>query len=155
MGSKGAVIAAILLIAGSVSAEPFVVQIGAFRNPQADFGARAAEFGTLSTSRSPEGLTRFEVGTFANEREARRALASIHAAGYTDAFVRRQHAGSRILNIRDLPAVGAGPGDRHEARLARLPSELRSRVVILDGVLSVKEGERFIPLDEYEGGRWR
>lgn len=146
-----------LLGAGAAEAAEYVVQIGAFRNPHADFGEAAAEIGVLSTRESPSGLTRFVVGSFATEAEAQQAMRRLRAAGYSDAFVRRTIADARAIEdlpaIEELPAVGAGPSER--SRFESLPRELRARTVYLDGVLHVKEGDRFTPLDEYEGGRYR
>lgn len=149
-------IAVVVFAAASAQAADYVVQIGAFRNPASDFGELAAEYGTVSTSQSPSGLTRFQVGAFASESEARRALARLRAVGYADAFVLRKGNGNNFVS--DLPAVGAAPpsqSPRGRSAVERLPADLRSQAVYLDGVLHIKDGDRFIPLDEYDGGRYR
>jgi cell division septation protein DedD len=142
-----------LLGAGSALADDYVVQIGAFRQPQADFAERARQVGTVTLSTGTSGLTRFQVGGFATQREAREALTQLRAAGYADAFVRR--LASTAAPLEDLPAVGAGPPPHNTSRLDALPADLRAKVVYLDGVLHVKEGDRFIPLAEYAGGKYR
>lgn len=88
---------------------PFVVQIGAFRNPSADFAARAAEVGTVSTHRTPGGLTVVHVGSFPNKRQASAAQAQLQAQGYADAFVRSASTATSESYADRLPAVGAPP----------------------------------------------
>jgi hypothetical protein len=84
----------------------YVVQIGSFRRAPSDFGARAAKVGTLSTTVTPSGLTRFQVGSFRSEHEARQAQSRLRAAGYADAFVRQVDPAT--ATHAEPPAMSAG-----------------------------------------------
>ncbi len=139
-----------VLSASAASAAEYVVQIGAFRRPSQDFAAAARQVGEVTTVVTSSGVTLFQVGTFGSFSEANEARSSLRAAGYADAFVRRARR-----SAASLPAVSAAPPAEGATRFERLPAELQARTVYLDGRLHVKEGDRFIPLSEYEGGRYR
>lgn len=138
-------IATLSLLAASVSwADDYVVQIGALESPSERFAEPAQAIGDVRTSRAREGLTRYRVGSFPTKSAAEQALARLRAAGYQDAFVLRT---ASVPEGAALPAVSAAPPATDE--LAGLPENLRRRVVYLDGVLHVKEGERFTKLSDY------
>lgn len=140
--------ATILLAAAGAWANDYVVQVGALERPSEPFAERARTIGAVSTSQTDEGMTRYRVGPFSTKVEAEQAKAELRAAGYEDAFVLQTRRSSRTA---ELPPVSAGPESAAD-EVAALPEDLRRRVVYLDGVLHVKEGDRFTKLSEYPYG---
>ena len=132
-----------IVLASLAQAGDYTVQIGAFRNPPADYAVRAESVGPLQTTRTAEGVTRFRIGEYASEAEADVARIALVEAGYADAFVIRARGARRVTTI-PAPRTESRSGDP----LAGVPAHLRSRVVLLDGVYHVKDGDRFTPLEE-------
>ncbi len=126
----------------TVSAE-HTIQIGALSKPYPAFAKAARQVGNVESGLTEDGLTLYQVGRYSTRDEAVSALQELRDAGYQDAFIRRL-TGSRSMQagprtgFSDLSAV-----------LDQLPEETRSKVVYLDGVLHVKEGDQFTPLREY------
>lgn len=140
-GGIGAVLG--IALASLAQAGDYTVQIGAFRNPPADFARAAESVGPLQTTRTAAGVTRYRIGEYASEDEADVARIALVEAGYADAFVIRAGGARRVASIPP-PRTESPPGDP----LAGVPDHLRARVVLLDGVYHVKDGDRFTPLEE-------
>ncbi|MEM9175333.1 MAG: SPOR domain-containing protein [Myxococcota bacterium] len=134
-----------LLVATLAQAGDYTVQIGAFRNAPGGFAAEAEAVGPLRTTENAEGVTRFRIGEYGSVSEAEIARAALVAAGYADAFVIRARGGAPVAARTAEPMRSSR---RAADPLAGVPANLRARVVVLDGAYHVKDGERFIPLDE-------
>ena len=131
-----------VLAASLAQAGDYTVQIGAFRNAPVDFASAAEDVGSLVTSQTEEGVTRYRIGEYASFRAADEARRALVEAGYADAFVIRARGVGRA-------AARATESRRPEGDpLAGIPADLRARVVILDGAYHVKDGDRFTPLEE-------
>lgn len=143
-------------LASPILADNYLVQIGAFRHPSADYADAAQKVGPVANSISASGITRVRVGPFASMNDANRAKSALQTAGYSDAFVLR--AGGGVSETRSigssrtsLPPVAAKHSrGRDESILSSLSDEVRDRVVVLDGVYHVQDGGEFIPLRDYQ-----
>ncbi len=141
----------------------YAVQVGAFSKPSQAFADAVRELGEVNTAQSDAGITVFTVGRYATVDAAQADLARIQTT-YPDAFVRNMPAGAR--QPQDLPqdnavvaAVDKTPGADKSRYVSgttedsdlwnSLSDEERRRVVYLDGVLHVKQGEQFVPLTDY------
>jgi len=71
----------------------YQVQVGAFRNPIPE--ALFSEFDPIMGTRLDNGITRYKVGLFTDERSAITARDAIRGMGYRDAFVVKYVDGSR------------------------------------------------------------
>jgi cell division septation protein DedD len=135
------------LAAAAAGAADYTVQIGAFRNPDPSFAESASRLGSVHTSRSEAGLTRFLVGRFPTRSAAQALLEKLRGAGYSDAFVRRADPAPNLPDVAQGPRPSAA-AETGDASLESLPADVRDKVVRLDGVLHIKEGDRFTPLSE-------
>lgn len=147
VGSGGFAMLVGLVFASVAQAGDYTVQIGAFRSAPADFAAAAERVGALHTTQTEQGVTRYRIGDYASKDEAESARAALVEAGYTDAFVIRARGGRRA-STSPTSTEARRPGSRSGDPLAGLPAELRARIVLLDGAYHVKDGDRFIPLEE-------
>ncbi len=145
----------------------YTVQIGAFSKPSDAFAAPARSIGQVNTTATSNGITIFTVGDFDTMTSAKDALDSLRN-DYPDAFV-RNIPGSRKPVAASRPAeptttgmatptptepktrrLTATQGSSEDSQLWNsLTDDERKRVVYLDGVLHLKQGERFVPLAEY------
>ena len=121
-------------------AEDYTVQIGAFREAPSDFAIAAEAVGEVRTSQTAEGLTRVRIGSYDSAEAAEVARAALLGAGYAGAFVIRASGTRDVVSASPRGTATADP-------LADLPESIRSRVVLLDGVYHVKDGDVFTPLD--------
>ncbi len=133
-------------VSGSAAAE-YVVQIGALSRANPGFAAPAMSVGTVMTSETETGLTRYRVGPFASRSEARAAKAKLQAAGYADAYVSRIQTLPDVASAPPSPSKGASPPGSVD--ISTLPEEVRAKLVYLDGELHIKEGKKFVPLSKY------
>lgn len=149
----------LLLSPLTASAEEYSVQIGAFRDVAPSFTQGAEKVGKLYKTKTASGITRIQVGRFASKEEAAIAKTALLGAGYADAFVVRKG----VAAVRAAPTEKRARGSESSVLrpsaavrdpLAGVPEDLRDRVVILDGRLHVVEGDRFIPLDQYDRPRF-
>lgn len=133
----------------------YTVQIAALRQPSAGLFDSASRFGEVRMVKTSEGITRYQVGRFANAGDARPIRDRLRSAGYTDAFVRHvpnldadgATAITTIDEVSKLPSVSSAAAD--------VPEEVREHMVLLDGELHVKDGDRFVPLEAYRAQRAR
>lgn len=139
--------AVLVALASTTASAEFSVQIGAFRTVGSGFEDDARAFGSVYTDVTAAGVTRVRVGPFSSRAEADAAVRDIRAAGYNDAFVLRtgMDASSSLPSVAAAPPVSVS----HTSDFDRLPADVRANAVYLDGALHVKEGDRFIPLREY------
>ncbi|MCR9279832.1 MAG: SPOR domain-containing protein [Pseudomonadaceae bacterium] len=149
--------AAIVLIAcaSGAIANDYVVQIGAFTKDVREYLEPARSYGQIVQRATASGATSYSVGPFGSEADARTAL-DLLQEHYPDAFVRRHSRDSLVAQspAAATPAVIARTGNlSNEQTLANLTAEERERVVYLDGILHVKEGNEFIPLSQYQHRR--
>lgn len=153
--SRFGVAALLIACASGAQASDYVVQIGAFSKDVSDYLEPARSYGQIVERQTSSGATSYSVGPFASESDARTAL-DLLQEHYPDAFV-RQHQGdaATIASSRTTTSpVIARTGNLSNAQtLANLTAEERERVVYLDGILHVKEGDEFIPLAQYQHRR--
>ena len=150
---------ALIAVAFAVCASPHVfadytIQIGAFQEPNRSFVQSAGTLGEVRSARTGDGYLRYTVGTFSSVREAQTLLTSLQSMGYGDAFVRPMSTDSRPLGAatRDNEQANVEvsvAGNSDDMLLRSLSPEERAKVVYLDGVLHIKEGDAFTPLHEY------
>ena len=133
--------------ASLAQAGDYTVQIGAFRNAPAGFSSAAERVGPLRTTLTANGVTRYRIGDFASRDAADAARDALVEAGYPDAFVIRSRGAAEMTAVRSPTAPAMRDADVGDP-LANLPAHLQSRVVLLDGEYHVKDGDRFIKLDE-------
>ena len=148
-----------LLLAAVVVASPgaladYTVQIGAYAKPELADRAGARNVAEVHFLESTSGLTRIVVGRFRSSAEAQPALDALKAAGYHDAFISRVSgdllsAGDEPLRMRVSPARDSRRDWTH------LSKELRAKLVLLDGLPYIKEGDTFTALEEYRGQLFR
>lgn len=143
--------ASVGLFAGAASAGNFTVQIGAFRDAPSGFASAASEIGDLRTTRTDGGITRYRIGDFDTLTAAEAARTRLIGAGYRDAYVvqTRRSPGSPRVTAAAAPAPSPRPASTARDPLAGVPASIRSQVVLLDGRYHVKEGDRFIQLEQY------
>lgn len=134
----------------------YAVQIGAFKQvPESGYLDAASSYGSLIQTDAGDGVTAYALGPFSSRVDAETSLALVQTH-YPDAFIRQvgdsqevsQPASNRGQSIGQTPAparVVAGGGD-----LSSLSAEERGRIVYLDGVLHIKEGDTFTPLSVYQ-----
>ncbi|MGB5326115.1 MAG: SPOR domain-containing protein [Pseudomonadales bacterium] len=121
----------------------YSVQIGAYASPAPGLRESLVAFGSVSIDNSGE-LSRYLVGNFSNRGEAELLRDELQREGFADAFVRSIGGGPAAPSHsahhhRDIPAA-------EQSKLDALSAEQRSNVVYLDGVLHLKEGDTFRPL---------
>jgi hypothetical protein len=144
-------------------AEEFAVQIGAFRQAEAQYLEPATNYGELLAATRADGITQYSVGPFASIEDAQTALALLRAH-YPDAFLRAAQKRARTITpgtmtaLADIPPAAPAKPDSGAAPVleptlwATLNQTEKANVVYLDGVLHIKQGERLIPLAEYRRG---
>ena len=66
----------------------YTVQVGALREPTAEFARAAESVGPVTTRRNADGITLFQVGPYATRKDAATALEALVDAGFEDAFIR-------------------------------------------------------------------
>ncbi len=124
-------------------ADTFDVQIGAFRNPAAASISLPADVGEMRSERGADGLTRFVVGPFSSRTDADQARDRLRATGFDGAFVRASSGASTPSQY----SVTTYSADVAETS-SQDSFEGEGEVVMLDGRLHRKVGDRFIPLQE-------
>lgn len=146
---------AVSVAAGQVMAVDYAVQIGAFKQvPQSSYLDAANSYGSILRLDAGDGVTAYSIGPFGSrdDAETTRGLLLDH---YPDAFIRQVSDGQIVsaptatsdARASSAPTrVIAGAGND----LSGLTAEERQRVVYLDGVLHIKEGDSFTPLSTYQ-----
>lgn len=143
----------------TASASEYTIQVGAFKSPSQSYADNLRSFGEVNTAQSSSGVTVFTVGRYNSVDEAKGDLNRI-ADQYPGAFVRNMPASARSADIASSTSSAAAAPAAAPARKARssspdtqlwesLSESERRRVVYLDGVLHLKQGDQFVPLDEY------
>jgi len=151
---------ALALITNSATAvAEFTIQVGAFKNPSEAFANQVREYGEVNTAQSGNDITVFMVGRFDTLAQANNGLAQVRSA-YPSAFVRNMPAAARRAtaqpNTASAANTAAAETSTPDTQLwAALSDDERRRVVYLDGVLHLKQGDQFIPLTEYHQAQTR
>lgn len=145
------VIFILMVTAGPSTAEEYVVQFGALKQPYEAYAEKARQIGSVLKVPTTSGFTRYELGPYESGASAREAMGRLRSVGYRDAYVKGGGSQPTISTTRLAPTK-AKPSKAVEARQAipPLPDDVRSKLVYVDGVLHVKEGDRFTPLVEYQ-----
>ncbi len=151
-----------LLLASPAFAE-YTIQVGAFGKPSQAFADRVRELGEVNTTQNARGMTVFTVGRYATSDAANADIERVRRE-FPDAFVRSMPDSARSPDAKANAVAAADDtqgaeragyprlisGTTRDSELWNsLSAEERRRVVYLDGVLHVKEGESFVPLAEY------
>ncbi len=140
----------------TTNAAEYTIQVGAFKNPSQSYAENLRSYGEVNSSQSSSGVTVFTVGRYSSVDEAKSDLNRI-ASDYPGAFVRNlPSSASSTGNISSTrspaPSKAATQSSRKtpDTQLWESLSESeRRRVVYLDGVLHLKQGDQFVPLAEY------
>jgi len=144
------------LIGWSVAgnAAEYAIQVGAFKNPNAGYAENLRGYGEVNTAQS-NSITVFTVGRYGSVAEANADLGRIEA-DYPGAFVRNMPAAARSVATASPRPTAAVQSTSTRIRTTpdtqlweSLSDSERRRVVYLDGVLHLKQGDQFVPLAEY------
>ncbi len=142
-------------------ANPYTVQIGAFKQASADYGDKASGVGEVFSQVSQEGLTQVMVGRYDDIDGARKARVMLLDLGYADAFVKSLPDAAPADDVATRSAVEQIAIEPAPAETEVVPvivetvttkatadGELGREVVNLDGVPHIKDGDSFIPLND-------
>lgn len=143
----------------TASASEYTIQVGAFKNPSQSYADSLRSLGEVNTAQSSSGVTVFTVGRYNSVDAAKGDLNRI-ADQYPGAFVRNMPASARSAEFasnggstssasESAPARETGNSSPDTQLWESLSESERRRVVYLDGVLHLKQGDQFVPLDEY------
>ena len=135
------------------------MQLEASKSPNLDRYKDLTEHGRLYTVAADHGYTRTRLGPYENKSKALDVLDKVHAAGYTDAFIAKQQNGDTTSSVSSSMKSPASKYqydiENFDVRTLKewkmLTPEQQANLVYLDGVLHVKNGNKFIPLDEITG----
>ena len=150
----------------------YLVQIGAYQQPNEAALKAASEYGHLIQSDASNSLTRVYVGKFANRSAAERARDGLLSAGYDGAFlvnyvsVEASLVDSELAFFNQEKHFENGSYENESAVLPKtavsssdidtlddLTAQERALVVYLDGKLKIKRGEQFMSIDEFRASR--
>lgn len=142
-------------------AAEYAIQVGAFKSPSQSYAENLRSYGEVNSSQSSSGATVFTVGRYSSVDEAKGDLNRI-ASDYPGAFVRNlpssASSSGNVSNNRQLASQKAAPRKAATPQSRQTPDTQlweslseseRRRVVYLDGVLHLKQGDQFVPLAEY------
>ncbi len=141
-------------------AAEFTIQVGAFKNPSQAFADEVRQYGEVNTAQNSNGITVFTVGRYNSKDSAKADLDRVRAK-YPGAYLRnmpsaarQQTASPSITAVQQTNAaprntVAAASATPEAALWESLTDAERRRVVYLDGVLHLKQGDNFVPLSEY------
>lgn len=149
----------------ATTAAEYAIQVGAFKSPTQTFAENLRSYGEVNTSQSSSGITIFTVGRYGSVDEAKGDLNRI-AADYPGAFVRNMPSAAGSVDVASMASGASTAATRKVATQQRkkspdtqlwdsLSDSERRRVVYLDGVLHLKQGDQFVPLDEYRRNQAR
>lgn len=137
------------LISGHCIADQYAIQLEASKAPRLERFESLSKLGTLYTEAAGNGYIRTRIGPYESKKLALDVLNEVHAAGYTAAIITQQKNSYEIL-----PSVSSQQFDIQSFDVktlkewSMLTQEQQSNLVYLDGVLHVKNGNRFIPLSD-------
>lgn len=129
----------------------YSVQVGAFSSPSPTLADKYKQYGSVKIAREA-GLTRVLIGVFQSRDDAELLLMELQREGFADAFVRRTVAATAAIATTATPeATPDSHGHAHlpaqdQRRINQLSDAERARAVYLDGVLHLKEGDTFTPV---------
>ena len=141
---KKLMIASCIGIGASATAD-YTVQIGAMTVPDPAFTQAASAHGEVIAKRLPSGLTLYQVGRFQLRDDATALHRKLVADGYVDAYVKTT---TPPRSVAQSASESTQP-----AQLASLSPEERAKVVYLDGVLHIKDGDSFTPVESVSASR--
>ena len=134
------------------AATEFTIQVGAFKNPSDAFANQVREYGEVNTAQRDNNITLFTVGRYDSVDSAKQELDRIRGA-FPGAFIRNMPAAARRSQAstpRETAVANETDSAIPDAQIwESLSAAERSRVVYLDGVLHLKQGDQFVPLAEY------
>lgn len=141
----------LMVAAGPSTAEDYVVQFGALKQPYEAYAEKARQIGSVLTVSTKNGFTLYKLGPYESGTSAREAMGRLRSAGYRDAYLKLNVAQSSLSDARlagttAMPSKAVASGQD----ISMLPDSVRSKLVYVDGVLHVKEGDRFTPLTQYQ-----
>lgn len=138
----------------TASATEYSIQVGAFKSPSQAYADDLRSYGEVNTAQGGSGVTVFTVGRY-NSLDAAKADLNRVADDYPGAFVRNMPAAARSADqaIPRKAATQQSSTPKTQTSDTMLWESLseseRRRVVYLDGVLHLKQGDQFVPLAEY------
>ncbi|MFK8019712.1 MAG: SPOR domain-containing protein [Pseudomonadales bacterium] len=149
----------------------YLVQIGAYQQPNDAALKAASEYGHLIQSDASNALTRVYVGKFANRTAAETARNGLLSIGYDGAFLVNYASVEASLadsNLAFFNRENNVENGNYESKsvlqkatvrasdsntLDDLTEQERALVVYLDGKLKIKKGEQFMSLSEFRASR--
>ena len=128
----------------------WVVQVGAFtREPDPNFLTRAEALGPAYLQNRSDGTIAVNIGPWEDRDMAERQLVDIQNE-FSDAFIKRYRGtGGAAISAAGPSAPSTAQSAGNDELLKSLSIEERVNVVLLDGRLHYKDGDTFIPLEEY------
>ncbi len=139
-----------MVAAGPSIADDYVVQFGALKQPYEAYSEKARRIGRVYTVTTTSGFTLYKMGPFESDASAMEAMEKLRSLGYRDAYIKDDGSKSEAITPRMVNSTSKTSKDIDPLMaVAALPDAVRSKLVYVDGVLHVKEGDQFIPLGEY------
>ncbi len=135
----------LMCFASQIHAGQFAIQLTASKTPQLAPFMQLEEFGNLYTTDAGNGFIRTRLGTFSGKQAALEALAKVHAAGHSNAFLVNADSDTGAIVENSSPTNYL----QDSTKWQMLSAEQQANVVNLDGTLHVKNGDDFIPLSEF------
>lgn len=140
-----------LMVAAAPSiANDYVVQFGALKQPYEAYSEKAHRIGRVYTVTTTSGFTLYKMGPFESGASAIEAMGQLRSLGYLDAYIKDDSSKPEAITPRMANSTSKTSKDVDpRMAVAALPDAVRSKIVYVDGVLHVKEGDQFTPLGEY------
>lgn len=140
-------------VTGQAWASQYAVQLEASRSPQPEQFNTLSIHGNIYTEAANNGYIRTRLGPYGSKSRALEVLNEVHQAGFPNAIIAK-HQGNEMSS----PAVITN-SSKHKYDVENfdvktlkewkmLTPEQQKNLVYLDGMLHVKNGDRFIPLRE-------
>lgn len=148
------ILALLIIVAGPVSAGQYAVQLEASKSPQLERYKQLSVHGELYTVAADNGYIRTRLGPYDSKAAALAVLEQVHEAGYADAFLAKYNSGGITAGSSVASSASRHQYDVENFDVRSLPEwgnltpEQQSNIVYLDGVLHVKNGDEFIPMEE-------
>ena len=148
----------LISLSGTVSAASalFSIQIAATKSSSLSFYKQSTNFDSLYADTTNSALTKIKLGAYNSHEEAEKHLSKIRKSGFPDAFISpytKQNSTSFSTNSELNKVVTSHNTNplNHESSPAwqGLTHEQRRNTVYLDGVLHIREGDKFTPLTNY------
>ncbi len=141
----------------------FSIQIAATEAPNLTFFKETTGFNSLYSEETESGLVRIKLGSYISREEAEQDLIKIKNKGFPDAFI-TSYTGKKTIKstkLKKQPAISSEEitiNEPKENKLlppssspawSKLTEAQKRNVVYVDGILHLRDGDKFIPLSNF------